>query len=158
MAEEQPATHWSDEPSDVAARAHAEDQALRPLPPLGVVAQRARDVSPAWEDVTIDPHDTPAAPPAVAGRDRAIGVESIREGWLLHRGQSRIASGASPDLALLVGDWCYAAGLCSIADHGSLDDVARLATLVATVSARADESIDALRPTWQQTLEAMHDA
>jgi hypothetical protein len=137
--------HWSEQPAAI----------VRPPSPLGVVAQRAAEVSPAWADVTSAPEHAADAPPPVAGRDRAIGVEAIREGWLLHRNSSRIVRGASPDLALLVGDWCYAAGLCTIADHGSLDDVARLATLVADVSARADQAVDELEPYWQRTLEAM---
>jgi hypothetical protein len=83
-------------------------------------------------------------------------VELIREGWLTHRGVARIATGASPNLALLIGDWCYAAGLCAIADHGSLDDVAALAELVADLSARAEESTQALDPYWSTALEAMH--
>lgn len=115
------------------------------------------DVSPAWAAV-VDP---------VArcgddlvdrlGRDRARGVELIREGWLVHRGASRVIDGASPDLALLIGDWCYAAGLCSITDHGTLDDVSRLAALVADVSVRAGDPIDELAGTWNDALEAMHD-
>lgn len=155
MADDAPTTHWSEEPSEVAARAHAEDRELRPLPPLGVVAQRACDVSPAWQAATTDPQHVRSEAPSVAGRDRAIGVESIREGWLLHRGHSRIAASASPDLALLVGDWCYAAGLCAIADHGSLDDVAILASLVADVSARAGESIEALDERWGAATEQL---
>jgi hypothetical protein len=137
--------HWSDQPAAV----------VRPPSPLGVVAQRASEVSPTWANVTSAPENATDPLPPIPGRDRAIGVEAIREGWLLHRDSSRIVHGASPDLALLMGDWCYAAGLCTIADHGSLDDVARLATLVADVSARADQTVDELEPYWQRTLEAM---
>ena len=153
------APHWSeqveegDRPS-VVERA----QQLEAMPVLGVVAQRLADVSPAWAAVTIAPATAPSGAPDGISRDRAIGVESIREGWLLHRAASRLAADASPDLALLVGDWCYAAGLCEIADHGSLDDVERLADLVADVSARCDEPVDALAPRWDETTGAMRDA
>ncbi len=126
-----------------------------PIPVLGVVAERLADVSPAWASVTVAPTSVTGGDADGISRDRAIGVEAIREGWLLHRAASRLAADASPDLALLVGDWCYAAGLCEIADHGSLDDVARLASLVADVSARCDESVESLAPRWDETVEAM---
>jgi hypothetical protein len=148
--------HWSEQ-VEATDRPTVHDRAeqLAAAPVLGVVAQRLADVSPAWARVTIDPATAPTDAPAGLTRDRAIGVESIREGWLLHRNASRLAADASPDLALLVGDWCYAAGLCEIADHGSLDDVAHLAALVADVSARATETVDELAPRWDETVEAM---
>jgi hypothetical protein len=129
-----------------------------PLPPLDVVARRLADVSPAWAAVTSAHPATSSLSVSGLSRDRTIGVEAIREGWLLHRAAARIVDGVSPDLALLMGDWCYAAGLCDIADHGSLDDVATLATLIADVSTRVDEPTDALEPHWQKTLDSMRHA
>jgi hypothetical protein len=129
-----------------------------PLDPPSIqhaLAQRLVDVSPAWRDASIDPASASDDAPTGLSRDVAFGVESIREGWLLHRGASRLAPAASPDLALLIGDWCYATGLCSIADHGSLDDIAALADLVADVSARAGESIDQLEPRWHETTQEL---
>jgi hypothetical protein len=145
-------SHWLDDRPTAKA-----EQPLRPSSPLGAVAARMAEVSPSWAQVTEDAHRAPLSAPAIEllGRDRAQGVESIREGWLLHRDAARVVSGASPDLALLMGDWCYAAGLCTIADHGSLDDIATLATLVADVSARADEPVDALESRWDETMESM---
>lgn len=125
--------------------------------PLQVVARRIARVSPDWADVTeteaVDAHEVRGA--HALGMVRAQGVEAIREGWLLHRGASRVASGASADLALLVGDWCYAAGLCTIADEGTLDDVAALAELVAGISSRVGEPIEALEGAWEDTIGAM---
>lgn len=158
MSQDEP-PHWSEQVVDPDRPSVVERAAqLEAMPVLGVVAQRLADVSPAWASVTINPTTAPPGAPDRISRDRAIGVESIREGWLLHRAASRLAADASPDLALLVGDWCYAAGLCEIADHGSLDDVERLAALVADVSARCDEPIDALAQRWDETTEALHDA
>ncbi len=149
--------HWSEQDSPVARQVAEAEQVVRNVQPLGVVAQRMRDVSPAWAAVTCEPTDAPADDAFdVGSRDRTTGVEAIREGWLLHRNASRIVDGASPDLALLVGDWCYAAGLCDVADHGSLDDVARLARLMADVSARAGETVEALDPYWQQAAKELH--
>lgn len=141
-------SHWLDDAPATEAAPSA----------LQVVARRLTEVSPAWGSVTDAAAAAAGSRPDVArlGAGRAQGVESIREGWLLHRGASRVAAGASPDLALLVGDWCYAAGLCAIADEGTLDDVAALAQLVATVSTRAGEPLDALEPVWSQTIEGLH--
>ena len=154
--------HWSEVPAEealpepTAASLSMPDADLMPRPALGAIAQQLADVSPAWAAVVIDPDHAPTSSVATSlGRDRERGVESIREGWLLHRAASRLAPAASPDLALLVGDWCYAAGLCTIADHGTLDDVAALARLVADLSARCDEPIDALQGHWSETIAAM---
>jgi hypothetical protein len=126
------------------------------LPPLVVVVQRLADVSPSWAAVAVQPGSAPAITPLPGiARDRTIGVEAIREGWLLHRGASRVATAASPDLALLIGDWCYAEGLCAITDHGTLDDVAALATLIADVSTRADESPSELESRWTDTTSTL---
>ncbi|MEO6867854.1 MAG: hypothetical protein ABI200_07515 [Gaiellales bacterium] len=153
-------SHWSEQSQPEPRTEQVVAEPLKPRPALGVVAQRLADVSPAWAAAIIDPELAPSDDPLAAtlGRSRAQGVESIREGWLLHRAASRLGPDASPDLALLMGDWCYAAGLCTIADHGSLDDVARLAALIANVSARADEPVEQLNIHWTETTEAMHHA
>jgi len=131
------------------------DSAPTPVPPLGVVAQRIADVSPSWASASVAADRAPASTDLGIGRDRTIGVESIREGWLLHRGASRIAAAASPDLALLVGDWCYAAGLREVTEHGSLDQVAALAELVADLSADPADTDDALAARWSAALAAL---
>lgn len=127
--------------------------------PIEAVVSQLREVSPAWSGATAPDRELPQGMrlPGIS-RDRSMGIEAIREGWLLHRGASRVAPTASPDLALLVGDWCYASGLCTIADHGSLDDVATLARLVADVSARRAETIEQLEPRWTEAVEALQDA
>lgn len=147
---------WLEEP--VAGAAAADPPA--PPTPLGAVAARIADVSPAWAAIAVEPGTAPdsAAGIDALGRSRAQGVEAIREGWLLHRGAPRLVEPGSGDLGLLVGDWCYAAGLCTIADAGSLDDVAALAELVADLSARAQEPVEALEQRWSETLEEMHRA
>jgi hypothetical protein len=110
-------------------------------------------VSPDWAGVV----RAPAAAGAIASTDLPteirMGVEAIREGWLLHRGAPRVVDGASPDLALLIGDWCYATGLGSITEHGSLADVSTLADLVADLSSRPDAPLDELEARWTQANE-----
>ncbi|MBC7644519.1 MAG: hypothetical protein H7123_05280 [Thermoleophilia bacterium] len=71
----------------------------------------------------------------------SLGVEGIREGWLIHSGVSRVLKdNVSGGLSLLVGDYCYAAGLCDIAAAGDLDAVSTLADLIATVAELALEA------------------
>ena len=144
--------HWSDMPADGEGAAPSEP----PPAPLAVLARQLSAVSPAWAAATVEPDDAPPlADDPLLGRDRQQGFEAIREGWLMHRGVSRLATAATPDLALLVGDWCYAAGLGTIADHGSLDDVAKLAELVADVATRCDEPVEDLEARWATTAEEL---
>ena len=67
-------------------------------------------------------------PARFAGRcpDRyLLGVEMIYEGYLLHYGRSRLFSQADAGLALLTGDYLYAAGLREICATGDLRAVER---------------------------------
>jgi hypothetical protein len=131
---------------------------ILPMTPLlDELVERLGNVSPAWRTVARVEADVHEFTEAV-GLEPALarGVETIHEGWLLHRGRSRVAAAASPDLALLIGDWCYAAGLRDVTEHGSLDDVRALADLIADVSSRASESDDALDPRWDELLAALH--
>ena len=60
-----------------------------------------------------------------------LGVEMIYEGYLLHYGRSRLFSQADRDLALLTGDYLYAAGLREICATGDLSAVGALASLIS---------------------------
>lgn len=120
---------------------------------LGDVARRAGGESRLWAD------DLRPGPPAgetvSAGLDggRALGVEMIREGHLLHRGRPRVFAGRDEGLRLLTGDYLYAAGLREICAAGDLADVAALADLIsacAAAQARGDASGDERR--WQATV------
>lgn len=120
-------------------------------PLLDELATRLGEVSPAWQAVAwVEDGSTEFTTDQTLDPSLARGVETIHEGWLLHRGRSRVARAASPDLALLIGDWCYAAGLRDITTHGTLDDVRALADLIADVSTRADEADGALDSRWMQ--------
>jgi hypothetical protein len=69
----------------------------------------------------------------------ALLVESIFEGYLLHRGESRIVSSPDADLLLLAGDYFYALGLsrlAAVADLQAVEELADLITLCAQVHAR----------------------
>jgi hypothetical protein len=82
--------------------------------------------------------------PRYEGRCRAgylLGVEMIREGYLLHHGRSRLFDQDDPDLALLTGDYLYAAGLVEICRTGDLDAVRTLARLIAECAARRGDGL-----------------
>jgi len=58
-------------------------------------------------------------------------IEAIYEGYLLHYCDSRLLSGADPDLALLAGDRLYTIGLERLVALGDLDAVLELADVIA---------------------------
>ena len=58
-------------------------------------------------------------------------VESVREGYLLHYGSSRLIDPPDADLALLAGDYLYAKGLGLLATEGDLASVNLLAELIS---------------------------
>ena len=75
-------------------------------------------------------------PETPAGRELALVLESILEGYLLHYGRSRLVDTADEDLRLLAGDHLYALGLSRLARLGDLEAVRALADLI-TLCARA---------------------
>ena len=122
---------------------------------LADIARRVGGESRLWAD---DLRPGPAAGEAVsAGLDggRALGVEMIREGHLLHRGRPRLFAGEDEGLRLLTGDYLYAAGLREVCAAGALADVTALANLIsacaaAQAQARGEESGDEDR--WRATV------
>jgi hypothetical protein len=61
----------------------------------------------------------------------ALVIEAVREGYLLHYGESRLLSGHDADLALLAGDYLYALGLDRLAELGDTEAVAVLSELIS---------------------------
>lgn len=61
----------------------------------------------------------------------ALVVEAVREGYLLHYGESRLLHGHDEDVALLAGDYLYALGIKRLAALGDAVAVAVLAGLIA---------------------------
>lgn len=107
---------------------------------LHALAAQLRD-----EQTPISPHVVePAAAPkfgalAAAGSraagapgEYALVVETVREGYLLHYGESRLLVGQDEDLALLAGDYLYALGLDRLAALGDDEAVAVLSDLIST--------------------------
>jgi hypothetical protein len=100
------------------------------------------------EDTPIAPHvvDPPAGGPA---GEYALVIEAVREGYLLHYGESRLIAGHDPDLALLAGDYLYALGLDRLAALGDTDAVAVLSELIARCAQfHAEGRGDEVDPLW----------
>jgi hypothetical protein len=109
---------------------------------LEQIRSRAAADSPLWAAALL-----PGDPPAPDYQDRCpppylLGVEMIREGYLLHHGRARLFSQADRDLALLTGDYLYAAGLVEICSTGDLAAVATLADLIADCSRRRGDRVN----------------
>ncbi len=78
--------------------------------------------------------DAPADEPLLAGIPSgpyALTLAAVREGYLLHYGESRLVATRDGDLALLGGDRLYALALAELAALGDLDAVAALADLIS---------------------------
>jgi hypothetical protein len=107
--------------------------------------------------------DTPIArhvvtPPGAAGAadEYAVVIEAVREGYLLHYGQSRLLSGHDSDLALLAGDYLYALGLDRLAAKGDTAAVAVLAELIARCAQLHAEGRGAeVDPLWADAAEKL---
>ena len=103
------------------------------------------------EDTPISPHVVdPTDPATELPADYDYVFEAVREGHLLHYGDSRLLSGHDEDLALLAGDYLYALGIERLAQMGDTDAVLVLADLISTsaqlhTEARAPELQDRWR-------------
>jgi hypothetical protein len=106
---------------------------------LAALAALLRDEQTVISPYVVDPTATPdlgmltAAGPraAAAPAEYALIVEAVREGYLLHYGNSRLLAGADADLALLAGDYLYATGLARLAGLGDLEAVRELSDLIS---------------------------
>ena len=100
--------------------------------------------------------DTPIAPHVVGvdevdgpSGEYALVMEAVREGYLLHYGESRLMSGHDPDLGLLAGDYLYALGLDRLAALGDTKAVAVLSELIARCAQlHAEGRGDEVDPLW----------
>jgi hypothetical protein len=80
----------------------------------------------------------------------------IYEGYLLHYGRSRLFSQADTDLALLTGDYLYAAGLSEICATGDLAAVGALATLISRGARHQADGAAADDPAlWDETVAGL---
>lgn len=111
------------------------------------------------EDTPIAPHVVEAAEPSelgelAGGGERALVIEAVREGYLLHYEESRLLAGHDSDLALLAGDYLYALGLNRLAALGDTRAVAILADLISTCARlQAEGETEGVPDLWRKAAE-----
>ncbi|HEX7059236.1 MAG TPA: hypothetical protein VF176_05230 [Solirubrobacterales bacterium] len=88
-------------------------------------------VGPSPDELEFGPIAAAGPRAAAAPEDYSLVVESVREGYLLHYGESRLLAGHDSDLALLAGDYLYALGIERLAALGDMAALAELAELIA---------------------------
>jgi hypothetical protein len=124
---------------------------------LDTVAERAAEASPLWASALLP---EPRGDLRFAGNcpeRHLLGVETIYEGYLLHHGTSRLFDQDDRDLAVLTGDYLYAAGLREICATGDLAAVDALAELIAACAARrGDRDPEPDDGLWDATVARLH--
>jgi hypothetical protein len=114
---------------------------------LSALAELARQLRE--EDTPIAPHVAAVDSAAGPSGEYALVMEAVREGYLLHYGESRLLAGHDRDLALLAGDYLYALGLDRLAALGDTKAVAVLAELIARCAQlHAEGRGDEVDPLW----------
>jgi hypothetical protein len=120
-------------------------------PALASLAAQLRE-----EDSPVAEHLVDSAPESTVAGDYALLFEAIREGYLLHYGDSRLLAGHDDDLALLAGDYLYALGLARLAELGDHRAVLLLADLIADCAQLHAEGRGAeVAQLWQQAALAL---
>jgi hypothetical protein len=111
-----------------------------------VVAAQGEALAPAVRlprgEEVIGPLTAAGARGHTDAEERALVLESVLEGYLLHYGHPRLIATDDEDLRLLAGDYMYALGLSRLARLGDLVAVRALADLI-TLCARHHASAGA---------------
>ncbi len=110
------------------------------------------------EDTPISPHviDPDEAAAFAPAGEYALVIEAVREGYLLHYGESRLLAGHDADLALLAGDYLYALGIERLAALGDTEAVHRLADLISTCAQlHTEDRSDDVPAVWDETIQAI---
>lgn len=86
----------------------------------------------------------------------ALAVEAAYEGYLLHRGSSRVLDASDRDLALLAGDRLYALSLATLAQVGAVDAVRELADVISLgAQGQAEQAPAFEQAAWEATASAI---
>jgi hypothetical protein len=119
---------------------------------LDQIRARAAADSPLWASALLPGEAPPAEYQGRCPQSHLLGVEMIREGYLLHGGRSRLFAHEDRDLALLTGDYLYAAGLVEICATGDLTAVTALARLISDCARDRGEGIADDEARWTAAL------
>jgi hypothetical protein len=131
---------------------------------LRLLAAHLRDEQTPISPHVLDPDEEPlfgslvgAGPRAAAApAEYSLTIESVREGYLLHYGDSRLLAGHDADLGLLAGDYLYALGLDRLARLGDTDAVAVLADLISRCAqCHTEGREDEVPALWQAAVETI---
>jgi hypothetical protein len=122
---------------------------------LAMVADRAAADSPLWAGALLPGGKAEARFAGRCPERHLLGVEMIYEGYLLHYGRSRLFSQADRDLALLTGDYLYAAGLREICATGDLEAVGALAELISACARNQGDGRRGDDTLWEDTVAAL---
>ncbi len=118
---------------------------------LAALAEQLREESTPISPHVVDPEREGGSP-----GERGAVVEAVREGYLLHYGESRLLAGQDDDLALLAGDYLYALGIERLAQLGDTDAVLVLADLIAACAQLHTEGRAEEAPSrWREAVRAI---
>jgi phosphohistidine phosphatase SixA len=116
---------------------------------VSALAELARQLRE--EDTPIAPHVVEVDAADGPSGEYALVMEAVREGYLLHYGESRLIVGHDPDLGLLAGDYLYALGLDRLAAMGDTAAVAVLSELISRCAQfHAEGRGDEVDPLWDE--------
>jgi hypothetical protein len=110
------------------------------------------------EETPISPHvvEPDERADLSVGEEYAPVVESVREGYLLHYGESRLLAGHDADLGLLAGDYLYALGIERLAARGDARAVGVLAELIGRCAQLHAEGREAEAPAlWRDAVASL---
>jgi len=125
---------------------------MAPADALRTLAAELREEGDVVAPFVAEPDEQPvlgllvAAGPRCAEAPEAYAtvVEAVREGYLLHYGDSRLLPELDPDLRLLIGDHLYARGIEQLAGIGDRLAVNELSDLIS-ITAQLDAAEGATR-------------
>lgn len=124
-----------------------------PAEALAVLAAQLREEGTPISPHVVDPPEDAAFAPV---GEYALVIEAVREGYLLHYGESRLLAGHDPDLALLAGDYLYALGIERLSRLGDTEAVHALADLISTCARLHAEGREEDVPAeWERVVEAL---
>jgi hypothetical protein len=117
------------------------------------VAEGARRESPLWAAALRPKAERELEPvfSPLGDARRALGVETIYEGYLLHYGRPRLFAPPASEEALLLGDYLYAHGLVRVAELHDVDAVADLAALISICAQLRAEDANGDGAAWAAT-------
>lgn len=123
---------------------------------LQVLADQLRAEETPIASHVIDPAEPSQLGELAGGGERALVVEAVREGYLLHYEQPRLLAGHDSDLALLAGDYLYALGLNRLAALGDTRAVAILAELISTCARlQAEGQTEGIPDLWRKAAKGV---